>query len=95
MKLAASDQRRRGSASGMLVFVMVSRTFGLHTMNANMYDVLSVERPVYGQGRLASIAALHLLTGDRMLNLGCGIGLNFPTPHKAVGPTADAIERRR
>ena len=41
--------------------------------------------PVYRRGRLAAIGALRLHTGDRVLDVGCGTGLNFPHLAEAVG----------
>ncbi|MDQ2757090.1 MAG: methyltransferase domain-containing protein [Actinomycetota bacterium] len=45
---------------------------------ARAYDVVSLERLVYRQGREAAIAALGLLPGARVLDVGCGTGLNLP-----------------
>ncbi|MDM4718257.1 class I SAM-dependent methyltransferase [Micromonospora sp. WMMA1363] len=52
---------------------------------ARYYDLLSLERPVYRIGRHAGIAALRLDHGDRLLDVGCGTGLNFPPARAAVG----------
>ncbi len=56
-----------------------------------MYDVLSGERPVYRQGRVLGIAELQLRPGDRVLDLGCGTGLNFPLLLDAVGPSGAVV----
>ena len=53
---------------------------------ARFYDVLSAERPVYRVGRTAGVAELRLRPGARVLDVGCGTGLNFPLLHEAVGP---------
>ncbi len=58
---------------------------------ARWYDVLSAERPVYRVGRVAGIEALGLRARDRVLDVGCGTGLNFPLLRDAVGPTGAVV----
>ncbi len=48
-----------------------------YTYAASCYDMLSAE-PIYGVGRARAIPALHLREGSRVLDIGCGTGLNFP-----------------
>ena len=41
--------------------------------------------------RRAAVQALDLKTGDRVLDIGCGTGLNFRDIAKAVGPTGFVV----
>ena len=52
---------------------------------APYYDLLSAEFPVYRAGRVLGIEALDLKTGDQVLDLGCGTGLNFPLLRERIG----------
>jgi ubiquinone/menaquinone biosynthesis C-methylase UbiE len=64
------------------------RRYGL---GAPLYDVVSMEHPVYRAGRVAAIACLRLRPGDRVLDVGCGTGLNFTLLAKAVGPSGEVV----
>lgn len=57
-----------------------------YSAGARWYDVLSGERWVYRDGRLAGVALLEPAPGEIILDLGCGTGLNFPALAEAVGP---------
>ncbi|OMQ15217.1 ubiquinone biosynthesis protein [Modestobacter sp. VKM Ac-2676] len=62
-----------------------------YTTFAGLYDVLSLEWPVYRSGRVAAIAALGLRPGDRVLDLGCGTGLNLRHLQRRIGPTGRIV----
>lgn len=55
-----------------------------YTTIARWYDALSAE-PVYGVGRRRAVPALGLRRGDRVLDIGCGTGLNVPLLAPRVG----------
>lgn len=58
---------------------------------ARFYDLLSLERPVYRPGRLLGLRALRLERGGRVLDIGCGTGLNLPSIRAAVGETGAVL----
>ena len=62
-----------------------------YTRSARFYDVLSLEWPVYRGGRLAADRRLGLRPGMRVLDLGCGTGLNHPLIQAAVGPGGSIV----
>lgn len=55
-----------------------------YTTFARWYDLVAAE-PVYAAGRRRAIPALGLRPGDRVLDIGCGTGLNLPALSRAVG----------
>jgi demethylmenaquinone methyltransferase/2-methoxy-6-polyprenyl-1,4-benzoquinol methylase len=62
------------------------RRFGRYTVGARVYDAVSLEWPVYRPGRRSGVEMLRLHPGDRVLDIGCGTGLNLPLLTAAVGP---------
>jgi len=58
--------------------------------SAAWYDALSAE-PIYRAGRNRAIPALHLQEGSRVLDVGCGTGLNFPLLLEAVGESGQVV----
>lgn len=69
----------------------MSGRFDRYTVAARCYDALSLEWPLYRTGRQAGVELLRLQPGDRVLDIGCGTGLNFALLHAAVGPTGTIV----
>ena len=63
------------------------RTSARYRFSARFYDLISAEWPVYRAGRVAAIDLLALRPGHRVLDIGCGTGLNFPLVQDRIGPT--------
>lgn len=55
--------------------------------SARFYDLISFEWPVYRAGRVAAIDLMALRPGHRVLDIGCGTGLNLPHLQRGIGPT--------
>lgn len=62
-----------------------------YTTFAGLYDLLSLEWPLYRAGRVAAIDALGLHPGDHVLDLGCGTGLNLRHLQRRIGPTGRIV----
>lgn len=58
---------------------------------AALYDLISGERPVYRVGRVSAINLLNLQEGDRILDIGCGTGLNFPHLRERIGRSGHIV----
>lgn len=58
-----------------------------YRFSARYYDLISAEWPVYRAGRIAAINLLALRPGQRILDIGCGTGLNFCHLQRRIGPT--------
>ena len=58
---------------------------------AQFYDILSLECPVYRVGRSRAIKLMGLKPGDRVLDIGCGTGLNFQLLRDKVGPQGHVV----
>ena len=61
-----------------------------YASGARWYDFISGE-PLYRQGRTVGVEMLALRSGDTVLDLGCGTGLNFPLLVDAVGPHGSVV----
>nr|NIR86909.1 class I SAM-dependent methyltransferase [Candidatus Bathyarchaeota archaeon]NIW13598.1 class I SAM-dependent methyltransferase [Candidatus Thorarchaeota archaeon] len=55
---------------------------------ANLYYLIGFRELVY---RKQAVAALNLKTGDTVVEIACGTGLNFSLLHNAVGPSGKII----
>jgi ubiquinone/menaquinone biosynthesis C-methylase UbiE len=72
------------------VAISKTQTMALYRRRARHYDVETSLFDLIGfaerRYRAAAVAALGLRPGGRVLDIGCGTGLNFPLLERAVGP---------
>lgn len=59
------------------------RRAGHYNLTANLYYLLGFREWVY---RRQAVQALQLQEGDRVVELGCGTGLNFSLLQQSIGP---------
>jgi len=59
-----------------------------YDVSANLYYLLGFREHAY---RKKAVNALQLKTGDSVVELGCGTGLNFPLLQEVVGPGGTII----
>lgn len=62
-----------------------------YTLFAPFYDLLSGEYPVYHAGRVLGIEALAPTTGQQVLDIGCGTGLNFSLLQERIGASGTIV----
>lgn len=81
---------RAGTLASRFVHLNLKGPMQRYTRSASWYDAVSAE-PVYRVGRERAIPALNLRAGSRVLDIGCGTGLNFPHLLAAVGPRGQVV----
>jgi demethylmenaquinone methyltransferase/2-methoxy-6-polyprenyl-1,4-benzoquinol methylase len=66
------------------------RLIATYRKKAKHYDITSLLYPVPGYPhwaqRLRAVQALGLRAGDRVIDIACGTGLNFPLIEEVIGP---------
>jgi demethylmenaquinone methyltransferase/2-methoxy-6-polyprenyl-1,4-benzoquinol methylase len=61
---------------------------GNYDLTANLYYLIGLREQAY---RKKAVKALSLRSGDTVVEIGCGTGLNFPFLYEAVGPEGKII----
>lgn len=64
------------------------RRAGLYDLTANLYYLIGFREQAY---REEAVASLGLEQGDKVVEIGCGTGLNFHLLQSAVGPEGKII----
>jgi len=59
-----------------------------YDISANLYYLLGIREQAY---RKKAVKALNLHSGDTVVEIGCGTGLNFPLLQREVGSTGRII----
>lgn len=77
-------------STGPIVYPKRKGPMSRYTHSASWYDTVSAA-PIYGVGCERAIPALHLREGSRVLDIGCGTGLNFPRLLAAVGRSGQVV----
>ncbi|TAM66210.1 MAG: methyltransferase domain-containing protein [Microbacteriaceae bacterium] len=71
------------------------RLIETYRKRAKHYDVISRLYPTPGYPqraqRLRAVQALDLRAGDRVVDIACGTGLNFPLVEEAIGPSGRIV----
>jgi ubiquinone/menaquinone biosynthesis C-methylase UbiE len=71
------------------------RLIGIYRKKARHYDVTSRFYPTPGypqrSQRVRAVRALGLRTGDRVVDIACGTGLNFGLIEEAIGPSGRIV----
>lgn len=67
---------------------LYKRRAGRYDITANLYYLVGFREQAY---RKQAVNALALKQGDRVVEIGCGTGLNFGFLEKAVGPKGNII----
>lgn len=78
-------------ASARHAWRMMTPRVSRYRWGARVYDLVSLERVVYRPGRRAAIESLHLTAGLRVLDVGCGTGLNFSQLLSALGSGGEVV----
>ena len=75
------------TASNSLIGLYRSRS-KLYDFTARLYPFVGFQQNAY---RKQAVRALGLQSGDTVVDVGCGTGLNFPSLQQAVGPTGKIV----
>lgn len=58
---------------------------------APIYAAASLEHPFYQRGRRHAVDLLFLMSGQVVVDLGCGTGLSFPLLQASIGPSGTIV----
>lgn len=94
IKILNSEPAQRTFQQPVLLTAMNRKDFPIgnkYSWFAPLYDLLSGEYPVYHAGRTLGIEALAPSTGQQVLDIGCGTGLNFALLQDRIGPSGTIV----